>query len=282
MSNSGNIRSSGTGSSRQESNREDATPNPAQQGQQGQQGQQRQAEKLASSGESKHAQRPQSAGPEPSWPSGDPTADGSAGNAPAVSGTIGGASGAWSGGSASGRLAADVQRPNPAARGSAGWSEISSGESAEAGAPAPERQSAASQAVEQVKRQAAEIGDEVRHAASEARQSVSESAANFRDRAADSASRQKDHVAEELSHFGVAMRSAADRLREEQDHRVAEYAQLAAEQIDRGAQYLRSRDLRGLIGDVESFARRRPGVFLGALFVAGLGVSRFLRASARH
>ena len=39
------------------------------------------------------------------------------------------------------------------------------------------------------------------------------------------------------------------------------------------------RQLNGLVRDAETFARRRPDVFLGVSFLAGLLLARFLKAS---
>ncbi len=55
----------------------------------------------------------------------------------------------------------------------------------------------------------------------------------------------------------------------------------AADGIEDVADYLQSRSLRDVIGEVEGFARREPAIFLGAAFVLGLVGGRFLKSSAR-
>jgi hypothetical protein len=135
---------------------------------------------------------------------------------------------------------------------------------------------------EEARQRASELGAVASDAARDAGHAVAEVGEQMRHRAAETAVQQKAHLADELSHLGSAMRGAARQLREEREDRVADYAEVAAEQVVHGAEYLRRRDLAGLLTDVESFARRRPEVFLGGLFVAGLGISRFLKASAHR
>jgi hypothetical protein len=147
----------------------------------------------------------------------------------------------------------------------------------------PERPEAAEHNLgEEARQRASELGAVASDAARDAGHAVAEVGEQMRHRAAETAIQQKAHLADELSHLGSAMRGAARQLREEREDRVADYAEVAAEQVVHGAEYLRRRDLAGLLTDVESFARRRPEVFLGGLFVAGLGISRFLKASAHR
>ncbi len=55
----------------------------------------------------------------------------------------------------------------------------------------------------------------------------------------------------------------------------------AANSIDDVADYLESRTLRDVVGELEGFARREPALFLGGAFVLGLVGGRFLKSSAR-
>lgn len=134
---------------------------------------------------------------------------------------------------------------------------------------------AAAQAAEEAKRQAA-------HLASDARHAVASQAAQLQQKGADYVARQKDCLVEEVSHVSAAVRQAAQKLHEEGDDRVASYVDQAASGIEGVGAYFRDRDMGALCDDFESFARRRPEIVYGGLFLAGLGIARFLKASRRR
>ncbi|MFE6200329.1 hypothetical protein [Streptomyces sp. NPDC057838] len=59
---------------------------------------------------------------------------------------------------------------------------------------------------------------------------------------------------------------------------------LVAQAADRGhraADYLDSRGVGGLVGDLQDFARRRPGAFLGGAVLAGFAVGRLAKAGSK-
>jgi hypothetical protein len=56
---------------------------------------------------------------------------------------------------------------------------------------------------------------------------------------------------------------------------------MAADSIDDVARFIGASDVRSLVRNVEQAARRRPELFLGGMFLVGLGISRFLKASSR-
>lgn len=89
----------------------------------------------------------------------------------------------------------------------------------------------------------------------------------------------KDLAAARLDELAGSLRSTASRLESQQVGPLAQYADYAADQVDRVTEYLRERDLEGLIEDVQDFARRRPEIFIGGTFVAGLLLARFLKSS---
>jgi hypothetical protein len=89
----------------------------------------------------------------------------------------------------------------------------------------------------------------------------------------------KDKALETLGHVAQALRETGGRLGSQKEPIATDYVMRAADGIDGVGRYLRSRDLRGLVEDVESFARREPAVFLGGAFVAGRIGSRFLKSS---
>jgi len=60
---------------------------------------------------------------------------------------------------------------------------------------------------------------------------------------------------------------------------TARYSGTAANQIEKIADYFERKDLRAMMRDAESFARRNPAIFLGAAFGLGLVAARFLKSS---
>ena len=61
---------------------------------------------------------------------------------------------------------------------------------------------------------------------------------------------------------------------------TARYTGTAANQIDKVASYFERKDLKAMMRDTESFARRNPAIFLGAAFGLGMLAARFLKSSA--
>jgi hypothetical protein len=95
--------------------------------------------------------------------------------------------------------------------------------------------------------------------------------------------RQKDGVASRLDGVAAALRHTALTLEEGNlDAELGRYAARAARQVDRLSSYLRDADLRDLARDTADFARRRPELFLGGTFLAGLALARFLKSSGRE
>jgi len=74
-------------------------------------------------------------------------------------------------------------------------------------------------------------------------------------------------------------RQTSQQLRDQNQDVVADYADRAAEQIEHFTSYLRGRDVRQLVRDVEDFSRREPALFLGGAFALGLFAARFLKSS---
>ena len=63
---------------------------------------------------------------------------------------------------------------------------------------------------------------------------------------------------------------------------MARMAEHAADGLERLSGKLGSKDLNGLVRDVESFARSQPAVILGMAVAAGFLAARFLKSSRRY
>ena len=119
---------------------------------------------------------------------------------------------------------------------------------------------------------AGEVGERVKEKAKEAGDKVKEQGRTF-------LNEQKERVGSEIGAYSAAARRAAERLESESDTNLSSYVSSAADQLDRLATRVKERDLGELFDDVEEMARRRPEVFYGGMFVAGLAAARFLKAS---
>ena len=92
---------------------------------------------------------------------------------------------------------------------------------------------------------------------------------------------QQGMLAERLGEYAEAARAASERLQGDEGNRLAKPAERAAEGLERLSSYLRDKEPADLMDDLERFARRRPEVVFGGLFIAGLAAARFLKASRR-
>ncbi len=146
------------------------------------------------------------------------------------------------------------------------------GQTPEANAPS-EAQGGVPSRTEEARRAAREAGEQVRERASEAvAQAREQGQAMFDD--------QKARLAHKVSDVGAALRQAADRLHEEEDHNLAQYSEMIADRVEGVADYLEHQDLGQLVDQASQLARRRPEVVLGGMFVAGMALGRFLKSSS--
>jgi len=136
-------------------------------------------------------------------------------------------------------------------------------------------------AKDQVKNLASDAKDQAKNLAGEAKEQVKDVANQARDHVQQLVGQQKDQAAERLGSLAEALREAGRKLNEgEKAGDFGQYADRAAQQVERLSGYLRENDLRGFVRDTEEFARRRPEVFLGGTLIAGLMLARFLKASS--
>jgi gas vesicle protein len=143
-------------------------------------------------------------------------------------------------------------------------------------------QSAADQAKQKGRETVHRFKDQAATAGQQIKEQATQTAHQLKDKGESMAVQQKDRVADDIAGVGSAIRDAAHRLHDEEDHNLARYTEAIADQVERVSGYLRSRDLGGLIGDCENMARRRPELLLGGMFVTGLAIGRFLKASRRR
>jgi hypothetical protein len=129
-----------------------------------------------------------------------------------------------------------------------------------------------------------ESGHDIKQQAQQKAGDVKEQAGQMAERAGDmatsQASTQKDRAAEQLSGIASAFGQVSQQLRDSDQGSVANYADMAADQMRHFSDQLRQKDVRELLSDVERFAQRQPTVFLGGAFALGLLGARFLKSSS--
>jgi ElaB/YqjD/DUF883 family membrane-anchored ribosome-binding protein len=123
-----------------------------------------------------------------------------------------------------------------------------------------------------LKEQATDLG---RKATQGAREVATEAQSQARNRI----ERGKQDAASTLTSVATSLLQSGLQLRDDQQEMAGEYVERAARQIERAANYVQNADLREVVGEVEDFARRRPALFIGSAFAAGLLAARFLKSS---
>jgi uncharacterized protein YjbJ (UPF0337 family) len=111
----------------------------------------------------------------------------------------------------------------------------------------------------------------------EARQQAGTVIDDLRNRAKDEADEQTRRAAGTLRQWAGDFSGLAAHARGDSPART-----LVAQVADRGnraADYLESQGVDGLVSELEGFARRRPGAFLGGAVLAGMAVGRMARVA---
>jgi len=125
-----------------------------------------------------------------------------------------------------------------------------------------------------------QIGEQVGPAAEKVQDKAGQAFGQVRQQVTSQLDSQKDKAAEGLTQAADAVRKTTEQLRQqEQMGAVANYAEDAAETIERLAGFLRERDMSQLMSETERFARQRPTMFLASAFTLGLVAARFLKSS---
>lgn len=119
--------------------------------------------------------------------------------------------------------------------------------------------------------------EQVQNVMGEARQQAGTVIDELRHRAMDEAEGQAKRAADTLRQWAGDLSGLAENAQSDSPARS-----LAAQAADRGhraADYLDEQGIDGLVSNLQGFARRRPGVFLGGALLAGLAVGRLGRAA---
>ncbi len=141
----------------------------------------------------------------------------------------------------------------------------------------------ADQAAQDAKQQAGDAADDAKQRAGDVKDRVKAQAQDARARAEAEAQKGfeqgKGRVVSQVSSVAQAFRKTGEQLRDEDQGDLAGYTERIADEVEKVSGYLEGKGLRDVMGDVETFARQRPSLFVGGALVVGLVAARFLRSS---
>ncbi len=133
--------------------------------------------------------------------------------------------------------------------------------------------------VGQVKEQAKQ---QTQQLAQQARQQAGELANRGGEQVKGQLANQKHQAAQRMTPVQTALRETGQQLRNQGQGPVAEYADKAADQVERFSGYLRETDVDEIMDEVRNFARSRPALFLGSAAALGFLATRFLKSSSEE
>jgi|GEM_PF-2447014 ElaB/YqjD/DUF883 family membrane-anchored ribosome-binding protein len=84
-------------------------------------------------------------------------------------------------------------------------------------------------------------------------------------------------TATEFSRLSSAFHAAADKLQENNDY-FAGFIDNLADKLDNVSNYIKERESKDLLHDLQNFAQKNPYLTIGGMFVTGMAVSRLLKA----
>ncbi|MFP4014387.1 MAG: hypothetical protein ACLFVQ_09905 [Chitinispirillaceae bacterium] len=87
----------------------------------------------------------------------------------------------------------------------------------------------------------------------------------------------KDVAVKEMGNIGNALHSATDKLHEENDF-LADFADVVVGKFDQMGEYMKNHSSREMVTDLNEYSKKNPYVAVGGLFLAGLALSRFIKA----
>jgi hypothetical protein len=143
----------------------------------------------------------------------------------------------------------------------------------------PQASSTAEQAKQRARDLAADATDEMAKLKAAGEKKVRQATESVKATTHDYAKQKKSQAASEVGVFRDAVQKAADKLSEQNHGGVAGYVSAAAEQLDRLRESIEDRNVGDLFGEAQRVARKHPEIVYGGMFVAGLALMRFLKAS---
>jgi hypothetical protein len=129
-------------------------------------------------------------------------------------------------------------------------------------------------------RQTVSDSDSIAAKSHEAAEEVKNAAMDRLENVFASAESVKGQAAERVRKLGSAIRKVGEHLRVEEQEKLAGYAVDASQRIESVASYIDQAQLRTVVSDTETLARKKPSVFFGGALLVGLAAGRFLKSSS--
>lgn len=134
--------------------------------------------------------------------------------------------------------------------------------------------------VEKTADQASRLADKVGQTAEQTASAAMQRVRDARMQAQSGLEEQRAMVADRVRRLGGVLRAGSETLSTD-DPFAQNLLTMAGERVENLAGYIEELTPGALAEDVQSFARRRPGLFFGGAFLIGLGLGRFVKSSAR-
>jgi hypothetical protein len=114
------------------------------------------------------------------------------------------------------------------------------------------------------------------------RERVGPLAEQVKEQASTVTQQQMTSAAEGLDSVAGAVNGVGERLRENNLGELAQYSDLAAEQIEKAAAWLRTTTPEEIAHDIEDYAKKQPAVFVAGALALGLIGVRFLHSASQR
>ena len=148
------------------------------------------------------------------------------------------------------------------------------------------KQNASGKSKKNQKQQEHNLGEELGSAASEASETVQGAASdltqNFRQQITGQITEQQKRAVDALETVALLFQQAGEHARKEEKTTIANYADQAAEQIEKLSQTVGEREVDNLLYETKQLAQKQPAWLVGGALAAGFLGARFLRSSGEE
>lgn len=124
--------------------------------------------------------------------------------------------------------------------------------------------------------------EKTREVAGQAQEKVQGAAQQAKGRLSEQVDQRSTQAGQQVNTVAQDVRSVAEELRNQGKDKPAQYAEQAAERVQRTGQWLEQKNGDELLHDVEDFARRNPWAIAAGGLMLGLAAGRLLKASSRE